>query len=1093
MKVGRQSIDPSGAHAIQLFMHITYIAIFIQVHSSTMNRSPQAQAALQGMSKPSGVSPSKSTAINNRKCVVVGQKMVKTEVKISAQDFDHSDMRLSDASMQESRSVDGSPTGSVRSSNSSFQSNVYSGLEGSIASRETKLLDELKSDIENNAVQLKRLASEVKEIPTLRKRVDEVEKEKKALAEDLSEKREVVETLKQRLSVLHEQNSQLALLSRSSKGDESSDTTLRMRNALVASLAQIKKLQAMVDEIPELKAEISSLNQKILSLKKQEQDVLKCHSITLPDGTTSSRLLEENKKLKASNEYLSTKLQQVSNNVDILTDSIQDVRMRSETFEKSLSTSIPLNTRIKQLEKEREGLYEELIHLKLDKSLSLDFDSILLSNECEVLRKANSSLQDRLEELTVQYKEQKEKIIMKLFEIEVSSVESQKLEVEKQLFGVSPSTHQADRDSHEDDTSTTLSPEFKAQILKLNQCRLEIEQSHRIMHLVLSEKEDLERKLTAVNTKLDERSVVHLEDKVRDYDKKLGLARAKINDLEKRLRISSQTGDTTLLSENMSLKAQLNSLQEDKNESVKLQKLLLEEQRLQEVNLQKYRKSKEQRQKLEVKVKELSQKCQILATELSASVELMKNYQVQCGNFEKEIEIVSAEKESYKTEATSLKAQLEVFEAEYIHPDISDSAIPLSLDETQKVELEELRKENSELKDKIVKESKEMQGIIDQKTNELMRMEEKCKELDVQLADAQEMLAAQQVENTKAFEESNTSICQLESEVKKMKQEQAAALASKDLLKSRVQELSDKSALLSTKLTEALDSFKQLQSQTNTKDEECRHLQLIAKDSEIKISGLLAEIDRHKSSTSIMKTDILEKDKALSRICKSLEQKEAEIEHLNQAIQDSTLQSNSKIGQLNNEIEGYKAMIQSLQRQLDEAETREIEHELLKQKIRKLEQSLGDSSHDNKALIKLLQETIQELPSLSGAEQSLQDHNLQLEEQVSVLSQWNDKQRSEIEELERNLDESAKAYDALIMEIKGKDDILEENVQLKRELKEVEIEVNALRRQVRADMQEELQLKLEAQTQLLAVFNQHNTLLQRQVGFYVFLEPSLLQ
>lgn len=60
--------------------------------------------------------------------------------------------------------------------------------------------------------------------------------------------------------------------------------------------------------------------------------------------------------------------------------------------------------------------------------------------------------------------------------------------------------------------------------------------------------------------------------------------------------------------------------------------------------------------------------------------------------------------------------------------------------------------------------------------------------------------------------------------------------------------------------------------------------------------------------------------------------------------------------------------------------------------------------------------------------------------------------------------------------------VLQENKQLKKELGEVEMEVNRLRRQAHTELlHEEMKVKLEAQGQLLMMFDEHNKLLQSQV------------
>lgn len=1071
-------------------------------------------------------SSSKSSGISHRKCVIVGQKMVRTEDKMSSIDVEgkgeSDNMRSSGATCQSdcnTMSVEKqpmgnlyshSPTGSVRSSSSSILCSSFSGLDVLVSSSESKLLDELKADIEATAIQLMKLKSEVEEIPILREKAEEAEKEKKVMGDDLSEKCEIVETMKQRLSVLHEQNSQLAQLTKHSS--DSSEATLRMRNALVASLAQLKKLQGKVDEIPDLKAEISSLNQQIVRLKEQEQAVLNSLSFNLPEGVTAldyNSLWEENKMLKSSTDNLSNEVLQLAKSVELMSDSMDDMQKRIANFEKSASSSIPLSSHIKKLERDKEDLYDEIIRLKLDKSISHSIDTIYLDNECALLRKANSVLQSKLEESAMQFKEQKEKIALKLFEIEISDVKSHKFEVEKRLSDLdhlnsSPLTCEAVLPSGGEDNWSSLSPQFKAQILKLHQCQLQSEQSHHVVQHVLSEKEDLEKELAELRSKLDEKSIVELECKVKEYENKIAIAHAKINDLEKRLHFSQNrsTDCSTLMTENLSLKAELSSLQEIKSHSViitQLKKQLSEEQQLHEVSTQKYKRCKEQKQKLEVRVKESKSRHQTLASEISNSVQLMKKYQVQCVVFEKEIAVLSCERDTFRKDISSLKAELEVMKAEHTRnssPDISLDEMgvqnPLQLSEIEEIdskfcefskEVQLLSEENSYLKQRLRKESEDAQKNIDYKKRELKIVEEK---INNQLIEAGETVALEQSTSLAASQATSLEIKMLEEEKKELIKENEKVTLEKESLEHKMQEISDDKLKLSSKFEETVCSYGNLQSKLHAKNEEYCHTQSLLCYSETKLSHMLADLNYYKSENATLLAAVSAKDFDISDITTDLKLKKSEVEKMKKDIQclNDTI-TKGDYNKLCGEIEGYKAIIKSLQRQLDEAESREVEHELLKQKIRMLEQSLGDSSHDNKSLIKLLHDTMQEIPSFSQTEQSLQDHNLQLEEQVSVLSQWNDKQRHEIEQLERSLDESSKVYSELVEQIKAKEELLEENSQLKRELKEVEIEVNALRRQVRADIQEEFQMKLETQTQLLAVFNQHNTLLQRQVSFFV--------
>lgn len=533
-----------------------------------------------------------------------------------------------------------------------------------------------------------------------------------------------------------------------------------------------------------------------------------------------------------------------------------------------------------------------------------------------------------------------------------------------------------------------------------------------------------------------------------------------------------------LLTENVSLRSQLSSLQGAELQSMKLQKQLLEEQQFHEVTLQKYKKSKDNKQKVEAKLKETKHRYQNLASELANSLQLMKKYQIQCTSFEKEIETLGGERGVFRKEIESLKAQLEVMKAERA------SSTPCDADDSRIVEyskeIQMLTEENFSLRQRLHQENEEAIKKIEFKTQELQDAQKKLDDVNERLFTAEESLGIQQHENSALLQEASLKVEKIKEERMKEREE---AIALQKLLEEKMKESAFETHTLSSNLTKANDNLKELELKLNRVEREHSHTLSLLNDSESSLSYLLTEIERYKSENSTLVAAIAAQK---VNIDNDLKQKESEITKYKEeikALQDVTRQEEHlSSGQLYDEVEGYTATIKRLKQRLDEAETREIEHEIMKQKIRMFEKCLGDSSLDRKALIQVLHETMQEIPSLSTqAEQFLQDRNLQLEEQISVLSQWNDKQRQEIEQMERTLEESSKAYDDLIAEIKTKENLLDENLQLKLELKEVETEINALRRQVRADVQEEFQIKLQTQTQIVAVFNQHNTQLQRQV------------
>lgn len=1080
-----------------------------------MSEKSSSPGIMSDSPSPSSGLASKSMN-SNRRVVVVDQKMV----KVPNDSIDQSQVGMRSPSAlscdlltdHEAENADKQSIGSLldvsaspessRSSRSSIHGSAYSAMDTSSTVVEDRLLNELRIDIESAAVQLLKLQSEVEQVPILKRRIEELEKDKKVLNDDLSEKCEVIETMKQRLSVLHEQNSQLAQLTKNSP-DKSSET-LRMRNALVASLAQLKKFQEQEDELPNLKTKISMLVAENAKLKEQDQTLLERFSINLPEGATPltyNDLLEENIKLKALNEQQSNDVSRTVKNIEVLSQSLEDLKNRVGDFEASLSSTVSASNHITKLEKEKEDLYQQIIQLKLKESISQDFNTVQLVNECETLRKANTLLRNRLESMTIRNRQQKQKMILKLFEIEISNLKSQKYEVERLVSDIGCTRSHASFTSCDsvptsENTLAVLSPEFKSQLLKLHQFKQHSEESRSVSRMILSEKEELERTVADLNSKIEEKSIKELEHKVKEYDTKISIASAKITDLERRLHITSQAPEahaSVLVTENRALKVQVSSLREAQVHSATLQKQLAEEQQSHETVLQKYKKAKDQKSKLEKRLNESKDRFKSLASELSNSIQLLKDYQSRCEQLSKEVEELNTEKISLKGETNSLRAQLETMMAEYSPEidkgeslEINSKEEKLSIGESKLIqyeqEIKKLSEENISLKQRLE------EGESVQKVNEFKDIREKFQDISEQLTQAKETLLIQQHAHDSAALEASLMTERLQEEKDKISKDYEALSSSKAKLQHQVHQLEEENLKLTHDLQQAMDSYHEVQDMLDKQRELSNHDISSLKDSE---SRLLAEIKHYKSQTGELLVSLSTKEAELKNLMCDLEIKTSEIARLNITISNKCDLNKDKYRQLVDEVEVYKATIKNLQRHVDEAETRVIEHEHLRQKIKMLERSLGDSSHDNKALMKMLHEAVKEIPA-TPAEQSLQDRNLQLEEHISLLSQWNDKQRREIEELEGLLDESSRTNKKLSSEIEAHDECRQENLQLKRELQEVEVEVNALRRQVRADMEEELRVKLETQTQLLAVFNQHNTSLQKQVRSFFQILSSLM-
>ena len=1105
---------------------------------------------------------------HNRMTVVVEQKMVKVPVQnpqsrepTCSPPLDPSILNLVDNAsklsslLPEQMVPDQSPVisspDSVTSSCSSLVDTVSNVSNPLPPSSESRILESLQHQISQSAMKIYQLEREVQNIPKLQREVDRLEKERTKLANNLLDSQELVKTMKQRISVLHEQNEQLVQLTTGERTDSSE--VMRIRNTLVASLAQLKQLQKQVDTIPALKAQLRVITDENTQLKEFELERAKQDSTGLPQNLPPIHyqgLLKENEELRQVNAHQLQSLAALNGQLQTITTTCDELKLQIDKHSSSTPVVNLLREQIKTLECEKDCLHHQVLELKLHGSSSyVDVDTAYLTTEVSELKKENSQLKCQLNQRMVESQLQKEELLVKLFELERLKLMSEQQELKGEMLKVHKSVSPELTDSQKE--LTEYLPFLKQQLLKLDQLKLRYEQSRQIVHSTIAEKEELEKRVNVLVTKLEKHEVTELQCQISERESKLKIASQRIGHLEQQLSCLSGANSefASVVCENERLTQKLTELQlyyEQSLEVIRDLKRIEEQQKHYETQQITLRKAKEDKRKTEKKYKFVSEKLQSLAKELSSSAELLKNYQTQCAQLQHELESALAENDSVRNEVSILKAEVEVARFE------RDSHSKLESTKVSELQLfcEKLTNENTKLEDDLKKitfqfqeqleavkyensmltsESMKMKTMLDTKVCELEKksveyetLQEKLKEIEDLLDSTSEAKKdlEQVLETLK--DQSSQEVTRLHVELEELTQQLEDVSAIKLSLSEEARHKESLShAATKEKLQKSAQLVIELQSSNEGLQQENQSLSitidklkqyLVSKDKELdswraesealgvassaeieRLSNQLkqseAYTDSHIASLTQEKAELLSKlQQELSQVTQldsKLQKVTKELEILHQARNSEKTELDKlrkKSLALTDELEGYKAMVDSLHRRVEEAETREIEHEQLRSKIKKLERLLGDSSHDNKTLVKLLHETVTELPTYSTeATKSLQDENLKLEEQVSVLSQWNDKQRKEIEELEKQTIHLQNEKHQLLLDLTTKEGHVQENSQLKRELKEVEMEINMLRRQARADIQEELQMKIDAQTQLLSVFSQHNDSLRNQV------------
>ena len=1051
----------------------------------------------------------------------------------------------------------------IRSSSNSFVGTASNASNVMPLSSKNRILEFLQHQIYQSAMKIYQLEKKVQDIPKLLLEVDKLEKERAKLANNMLDSQELVKTMKQRISVLHEQNEQLAQLTTSAKTESSE--VMRIRNTLVASLAQLKQLQKQVDTIPALKGQVRVLANENAQLKEIESkrskqvSVESCQNIEPSDYQA---LIEENQLLKQEKAGCAQRLIGLNEQLCTVSTCYDELKLKIDSYSSSVTAIQLLQEQVKQLESEKDNLHHQIVELKLHGSGYVDVDTAYLGTQLSELNKKNSQLRCQLEHQRIESKLLQEQTILQLFELETLKVRNQKYEVEGQMLGISrdnkldfPESVTHSQEDHSDNDSLPESlPIVKQQLLNLHHLKYYFEQSHHLLQTMVVEKKDLEKRVGDLANEIEKSKVIELEGRLLERETKLKIAFERIHYLEHKLSHSDSHSELiTLESENERLTQKLEELQLAQKQSLEVIRDLKEIKEQQKHYDFALRKAKEEKRKAEKRYKDIHDRLQSLANELSSSAELLKNYQTQCAKLQKDIDSTRIENSSIRSEAAILKADLEVARVE-LSSRSHNSMIEISEVHQLQQSCDKLSEEKEKLQDDIKKSTCEFQeklkviekenvmlseelmtsgNLLESKVCELQKKTVECETLQINVSKMEILVnstAESKIEVEVCLEELKKKHDQLLEEVALLhvqlsKVTQQQHVLTNEFTASEEGRKKESLSHLTTRqnLQKSREVINELQKANKTLQQEAQYLRsedeklkqaLVTKDRELQsertkseATSLLLSTEKERLNNLLKKSEAhtearidsltREKSELISKLrhieeLSQVTQLESKLQEVNHELETLHKDRKSERGEmdllrrrslmLTGEVEGYKAMVDNLHKRLEEAEAREIEHEQLRSKIKKLERLLGDSSHDNKTLVKLLHETVGELPTYSTeATRSLQDENLKLEEQVSVLSQWNDKQRQEIEDLERQNCHLLQEKHQLLLDLTTKEGHLQENLQLKRELKEVEMEINTLRRQALADVHEELQIKIETQTQLLSVFSQHNDSLQMQV------------
>ena len=602
---------------------------------------------------------------------------------------------------------------------------------------EKTIIKDIKREMTDSYRRTLILQKEVEQLPKLRSNIEQLHADRDRLLNELLEQKAMVLQLKQRVTLLHEQNQELAKLAQTNDHG-GSGPILAIRKTLVATLAQLKQMEDQVQKIPFLNQQISELIEENENLKEKEKTMSLQLPAQLPEGVSVKdyqTLQEENEMLLSTNHHLMNEMATLREHTHTLSTSCEGLQKRMSIFQTAQSTTKPLQERIKKLEAEKEALHREMIELKFrHSSPSMDIDTAHLSKELKSAKKKNHQLKAKLEQMKVEGRQQKEQLVLKLFEIEALNVKTSRYEVNKKLLDIQQHlVTSADNpvvelaDIEQDPDMKDIPPEARAQLLRFKQLEVHSQETENLLKAILADKAEMENRIAELLLKVDDSGILKLERKLETSESKLEIAREKVCSLEDRLRklMEEPNGEKSSQTKNELLDQILAMEQEIKRLSIFEQEVSRSEGHLKEL-METRRLCEEMRQekdKLEKKNKENRSRLKSLANQVSQSAELVKKYQEQCVTMEQELEKVREEKEALMKENASIHATLEVSKMEQ----------PITSEQVTMATVNELQEKYDALSSKLsqVTEQHEHRASV------LTQSEESVRRLSDKLADAE--------------------------------------------------------------------------------------------------------------------------------------------------------------------------------------------------------------------------------------------------------------------------------------------------------------------------------------------------------------------
>ena len=305
---------------------------------------------------------------------------------------------------------------------------------------------------------------------------------------------------------------------------------------------------------------------------------------------------------------------------------------------------------------------------------------------------------------------------------------------------------------------------------------------------------------------------------------------------------------------------------------------------------------------------------------------------------------------------------------------------------------------------------------------------------------------------------------QLQQQVKKLEDHESAITLEKDRLardasrwEERLKESSSEVSKLQKQQVEMSLAHAKMRSESKDMEERNKRLVEELSNAESKISDFQTQIRETEISGTVSEEVVSQLDSARKE-AESLKQKLAVVNATNE--------------DLHMKVEAAES----------HSKQRDSDYKTLSMKVETMLNSSSQIKADKAEILELLQKAHEEIAPTKDhddAFRQLQEDNERLEKQVSVLGQWNEEHRHEIEHLEESFQQLQKKHK------EGVERMAEEKEKqlgmVRRELQEVEAECMRLRRRLQGEAFEEYRTKLQTQQMLLLHISEQNTTLQDHI------------